>query len=447
MDSLHSFKVTVENGNVKVRAKRSELTESKRTKPMVRYDPENKEVFAIIGGGPSGAVCAETLRQEGYTGRLVVICRENVLPYDRVKLSKQLNFEIEKTQLRSTAFYDQYDIEMKLGVTALSVDTTDKTIALSTNETLKYDKMFIATGSQPTKLPIEGSDLENVMVLRETEDAKQALRLLQPDNEIVILGGSFISMEMAAYSSNKVNKVTVIMRDNLPFKRSFGTEVGERIKAFCEDHGVVFLPKCNVTKCIGKDGVLNAVEINGEYVIKADLLLMGVGAVPNTDFLRDSGIAFHTDGTIIVDRFLKSNKDGVYAGGDIAYAPVYCNFNQPAAIGHFPLAHYHGKIAAMNMMNLETPCRSVPFFWTMLYGKSFRYTGYGQFKTLQIVGSLEELSFIVYYFDDQNRVISMLSVNKDPIVAQYAEWLANGKHLFKHDLEADPLAWTKQKIE
>lgn len=447
LDSIHSFKVTLENGNVKVRAKKSDLLNTKRVKPMRRTSPDNDETYVIIGGGPSGAVCAETIRQEGFEGRVVVICNENYLPYDRVKLSKQLHFEIEKAQLRTASFYDSYDIEMKLGVAAESVDCNEKSISLSNNETLRYDKVFIATGSRPIELEVEGHDLENVVVLRNTEHAKHALKLLLPENEIVILGGSFIGIEMAAYSSTKVGKVTVVMRDDVPYRNSFGFEVGERIKSLCESHGVIFLTKSSITKCIGKDGILTAVEINGEHVIKANLLLLGIGTVPNTDFLRGSGIAMNPNGTIIVDKFMKTNIEDVYAGGDIAYAPVYCNFNQPAAIGHYPLAHYHGKVAAMNMVDHIMPLRSVPFFWTMIYGKSFRYTGYGKHTSLQIEGSLEDLSFVVYYFDEQNRVIGMMSANKDPIVSLYAEWLANGKHLFKHDLEGDPLAWTRQKIE
>lgn len=447
MDSIHSFKVTVENGNVKVRAKRSELAQNKRVKPMTRWLPTNTEVYLIIGGGPSGAVCAETLRQEGFSGQVIIICREKYLPYDRVKLSKQLHFEIEKAQLRTTAFYDEYDIEVRLGTPAVDVNCIEKTVKLSNGEILNYYKLFIATGLRAAKIPIPGNDLENVMVLRDTEHAKQALKLLQPENEVVILGGSFVSIEMAAYCSGKVRKVTVVMRDVVPFKRIFGKEVGERIKMFCEEQGVIFLSKCSITKCIGQGGVLESVEINGEYIMQANLLIMAVGTIPNTDFLKNSGIILNTDGTIIVDRFMKTNVDDVYAGGDIAYAPVYCNFNQSASIGHYPLAHYHGKIAALNMLHRDVPCRSVPFFWTMIYGKSFRYTGYGKFTNLQIVGSLEELSFLVFYFDDQDRVTSMLSVNKDPMVSLYAEWLSNGKHLYKQDVMIDPLAWTSLKIE
>lgn len=447
LDSIHSFKVTVENGNVKVRAKITDLLQHKRMKPMTRALSSATVLFAIVGGGPSGAVCAETLRQEGFNGRVMLICRENYLPYDRVKLSKQLNYDVEKTQLRSAAFYDEYDIEVKLGIPAVGLNGVEKKIRLANGETVIYNKLYIATGVRPAKLEIEGKDLENVLVLRDTEHAKKMLQLLQSTNEIVIVGGGFISIELAAYATGKVKKVTVVMRNIVPFIKTFGKEVGERIKSFCEEQGVLFLPKCAVTKCIGENGILHQVEINDEFTLKADVLVMAVGTFPNTDFLHNSGVILNSDGTIIVDRFMKTNMDDVYAGGDIAYAPVYCNFNQSASVGHYPLAHYHGKIAALNMLHKDVPCRSVPFFWTMIFGKSFRYTGYGKFTNLQIIGSLEELTFVVYYFDEQDRVTSILAANKDPIVSLYAEWLSNGKHLYKSDLSIDPIAWTRLKID
>lgn len=138
--------MSVENDVVKVRAKRGELETSKRTKPMAKYDARDSQSIVVIGGGPSGATCVETLRQEGYTGRLTLVCKENCLPYDRVKVSKTMDFEIEKAEFRTAQFYEENGIEVLRGIEATGVDVTNKTVALSNGNTINYDRLYIATG-------------------------------------------------------------------------------------------------------------------------------------------------------------------------------------------------------------------------------------------------------------------------------------------------------------
>lgn len=362
-DSLPCFQVTVEGGQVKVRAKRSELQSGKRTKPMVRKSSDDERTFVVIGGGPSGAICAETLRQEGFTGRVVMINKEPCLPYDRILVSKTMDFELEKKLLRSEKFYEDNQIETMINTEVTAVDSANRELTLSNGYKIKYDKLYIATGSKARKPAIEGVDLPAVYVLRSNDDAKAVNAQLGPDKHVVVLGVSFIGLEAAAYCVNKVAKVTVIGRGAVPLKESFGQEVGARVMKLFKEKGVEFVMNAGIKRCIGDDDrKLTSVELMDGTILKADICIMGVGSTLYTSFLGNSGLKLNQNGSIDTDNYLETNVPGVYVGGDVANAPVYCNNNEPATIGHYPLAQYHGRIAALNMVGKATELRAVPYF-------------------------------------------------------------------------------------
>ncbi|EDS40960.1 disulfide oxidoreductase [Culex quinquefasciatus] len=443
-DSLPCFKVTVENGKVKVRAKRSELQSGKRTRSMVRKTNDDERTFVVVGGGPSGAICAETLRQEGFTGRVVMINKEPCLPYDRILVSKTMDFELQKKLLRDEKFYEQNEIETMTSTEVTAVNSKDRELSLSNGYKIRYDKIYIATGSKPRKPAIDGVDLPSVYVLRSNDDAKAVNAELGPDKHVVVLGVSFIGLEAAAYCVNKVAKVTVIGRGSVPLKESFGQEVGARVMEMFKEKGVEFVMNSGIKRCIGDDDKkLTSVELMDETIVKADICIMGVGSTLYTSFLENSGIELNQNGSIDTNQYLESNVAGIYVGGDIANAPVYCNNNELATIGHYPLAQYHGKIAALNMVGKQTELKAVPYFWTMLFGKGFRYTGYGMPHETIIEGDLKQLSFVAFYLDAERKVIGMASCGRDPVVSQFAEFLSQGKTLHADQLSPDPFAWTK----
>lgn len=444
-DSIPCYRVNVENGKVKVRAKRSDLQANKRTKNMAKRDPNNDDTYVVVGGGPSGGICVETLRQEGFTGRIVLICKENSLPYDRVKLSKSMDVSINRIEFRNKEFYEEYGIEAMLGVAATHVNSIEKTIALDNGYIIKYDKLYIATGSKAKKIPVPGADLKNVVTVREFTDVNHINSLLSPEKHVIVLGLSFIGLESAAYCVKKVAKVTVVGRDTIPLRHSFGADVGERIKRLFEKEGVEFKMQNNIKRCIDTDGVLSAVELTDGTILQCDVCIMGTGSSFYTDFLKDSGINVNSDGSIDTNVFLQSNVSDVYVGGDIANAPVFSIGNNLATIGHYALAQYHGHVAAKNMAGTETALKAVPFFWTVLFGKSFRYSGFGRPHETRIIGDLEEMKFVAIYLNNEGNVIGMASCQRDPIVSQFAEHQTQGKSIHKRDLEtgSDPFAWTK----
>ncbi|XP_024939599.1 apoptosis-inducing factor 3 isoform X2 [Cephus cinctus] len=447
LDSLPCYQVTVNNkGLVNVRARRKDLELNKRTKTMCKFDAANKKMAVIIGGGPSGATCAETLRQEGFTGRIVMVCKEPILPYDRCKVSKTMDFELEKALLRPQLFYDENKIETKLNVEATALDTNANIVKLSSNEELKYDYLYIATGSKARKPDVPGADLANIFVMRNHADSVGIVSQLSLEKHVVVLGLSFIGMEAAAYCIGKVASVTVVGRDTVPFRAVFGPEIGERAKREHELKGVKFIFGTNIAKFIPNedDTAVKEIELLNGTVLPADIAIMGIGSTFFTEWLKDSSLEMKEDGSIVTDQYLKTNIENVYAGGDIVYAPVYSSNNERAAIGHYPLAHYHGKIAAQNICGKLTPLKAVPFFWTTLFGKSYRYAGYGKADKIKIHGSLDDLKFFTYYFKD-GKVIAMSSVGRDPIVADFANLLYEGRALTEEEVEKDPVAWMRHK--
>lgn len=444
LDSLPCYSVElVEGGGVKVKARKTDLTANKRLKGMCPRDNNNNNVFIIIGGGAAGQVCAETLRQEGFKGRIIMVCGEKFFPYDRIKLSKQLDLSIDKIQLRSEVFYKEHDIEVLLDKKAIKLDTENKKIHLSDGQILNYNATFIATGSIPRRLQVPGSELKNIFTLRSLADANEINSALSPEAKVVVYGSSFIGMEAAAFCASHSGSVTVVGRSKTPFQETLGEAIGVRIAKLFTDKGVNFKMSTTITEIKG-DSTVESVVLSNQEVIPADVVIIGLGSTMATDFLDGSGIDISPSGAIPVNQFLETNCASVFAGGDIAEAPVHAiEGNERVAIGHWGLAHYHGRVAALNMVSKPTPLKTVPFFWTMLFGTSFRYSGYGKgYDDIVSGGDLEGLKF-ASYFCKGDRVIAVVTVGLDPIAAVFAERLNSNEPLTKSMVTANPLNWHK----
>lgn len=285
--------------------------------------------------------------------------------------------------------------------------------------------------------------MKNVVVLRDYAHSVYTNAQLSEDKEIVVLGASFVALEAANYCLNKVKKVTVVIRDVVPFRALLGKEIGEAVMKLFQQKGIHFVVKSGMKKVLSdQNGNVVGAELNDGTVLKADLVIMGVGSSCYTEFLKNSGVALLPDGAIEVNECLETNVSGVFAGGDIAHAPVWSYDNKKATIGHYPLAQYHGRIAALNMLNKRTELKAVPYFWTMLFGKGIRYAGHGKYDDILYYGNVDELKFIAFYLQN-DRVIGASSCSMDPYVSKFAEFLAEGKKLYRQDLEEDMLAWAK----
>lgn len=266
-----------------------------------------------------------------------MVCKESYLPYDRVKVSKAMDVKIDSMLLRTPDFYSEHDIETMVGVEALKLDTKERQVSLSNGFTVKYDKVYVATGSKARLLGVEGGNLSNVVTLNNYSDSSITYGKLASDKHIVVLGVSFVGLEAASYCISRVQKVTVIGRSDVPLQHIFGREIGLAIMKMFEEKGIEFRMSNGIKRCIGENGVLSSVELNSGEVLKADLAIIGIGSLLYTDFLKSSDVAVSADGSVTVDEYLQTNVPDIYAGGDIAHAPVFAIGNKKATIGHYPL--------------------------------------------------------------------------------------------------------------
>ena len=347
-----------------------------------------------------------------------------------------MDIALETIQFRSAEFYDEYGIETMLGVEATKLETANNTVVCSNGDMFKFDKIFIATGCRAHKPPINGADLGNVVTIRDHAETIEITKKINNEMNVVCLGSSFVSLEAASYLVSKVKSVTLVGRENVPLKASFGEKIGERILKLFTDNGVTMIMHSGIVDIISNtDGNVSQVQLKDGSKIKCDLLIMGTGTRYYTDFLKESGVTLNANGSVDTDMQLMTNIPNVYVGGDIANAPVYSVGNHRATIGHYQLAQYHGHVAGINMAGAKVEkLHAVPFFFTMVFGKGFRYAGYGNYTDVLITGDLENLKFVAYFLNEHDTVVAVASCNRDPIVSQFAELQSQGKRVHRCDI-------------
>uniref|UniRef100_A0A3Q1HNG3 Rieske domain-containing protein n=1 Tax=Anabas testudineus TaxID=64144 RepID=A0A3Q1HNG3_ANATE len=431
LDSLPTFQILLKPFQA--------LQSQKRSKPMARCSAviNSSTGFShvvIIGSGPAGLVCAETLRQEGFTDRIVMCTMDRHPPYDRPKLSKSLDSTAEQLRLRSMEFLQDHDIELLTEKEAVAIDVKTRSVTFEDGLRMEYRKLFIATGSKPRPMNYKGKEVKNVFHLRTPEDANSIARLANNKNAVIV-GTSFVGMEVAAALTDKAHSVSVIGIESVPFKKALGEKVGKAIMKLFEANRVKFYMLNEVSEMIGHHGQLKEVVLKSGKVLRADVCVVGAGSVPATDFLKLSSIHMDSKGFITVNKMMQTNCDGVFAGGDVVMFPFPPRNNKKVNIPHWQMAHVHGRVAALSMMGRATEIKTVPYFWSAMFGKTIRYAGYGDgFDDVIIQGDLDELRFVAFYTRSEE-VVAVASMNYDPIVSRVAEVLGSGKTIKKRDVE------------
>ncbi|KAK3582946.1 hypothetical protein CHS0354_019953 [Potamilus streckersoni] len=440
LDSLPKFQVEVSNGKVKIRADKSALATSKRQKAMCKASAVNQKSVVIIGGGPASVSCVETLRQEGFQGKITLVSKDKYLPYDRIKLSKAMDTAPEAIALRNKDFYSSNDITVQTNKEVKSVSASSKSVKFADGSSLKFDSLLIATGGRPRVLPIPGADLKNVYILRTPDDAN-AIAQNAKGKKVVIIGSSFIGLEVAAFMSGKAQSVDVIARGTEPLENVFGREIGSMLRKMHEEKGVKFHFESGIKEFLGKNGFVSEAVLSNGTKLPADVCILGVGVVPATEFLKDSGIKMTDRGFIPVNQFMQTDQPDIFAAGDIVEFPLFTVGGKDVNIQHWQMAHAHGRNAALNIVGKKHGIKSVPFFWTVMYGKSVRYTGYGPgYDDVVVHGEINAQKFVAFYTKG-NEVVAVASMNFDPIVSQAAEMMQAGKKIMKSDVLKDPTAW------
>lgn len=440
LDSLPCYKTKVEDGNVYVSISKKFLKVTKRVKEMCSVAPDIKHTILLIGGGPASLVCAETLRQNCYQGRVVIITKDSLPPIDKPKLSKALNVDSISILLRSDDFYQQYGIEVWTQKEVVSVNPANKEVKMSDGTLQRYDQLLISTGCRARPLTCPGSDLKGVKLLETYKDAKELYGSCL-GQKVVVTGASFIGMEVASYFSDKAASVAVVGTTRYPYERALGPEIGQLSMQMLEEKNVKFHMSDQVTEIRGEDGKVKEVVLKSGAVLEADVVIAGIGVIPNSDLLAGSGVEVDSRKAVIVDKFMRTNIPDVFAAGDVTSFPLTIRGDQMVNIAHWQMSQAHGKVAALNMLKKSTKIESVPFFWTVLLGKSFRYTGYGEgYTEIIFKGKVEERKFLAFYIKD-DVVVAAASLMFDPAVAQIAELMANGQILTKAQAQAEDLSW------
>lgn len=418
LNSLPRYEVLLRGDDVVV--KLPEKLVKSRIPEMVSLDStRDPRTFVILGAGAAGNAAAQSLRQNGYMGKILMISQEPDLPYDRPNLDKdylQGEAKDEWMPLRSAKFYQNRGIELMLGKRVTKVDAATKTISFESGEDLTYDKLLLATGGVPRKLGIPGEMLPNIFTLRSYEDSRSIVKACEKAARAVIVGASFIGLEAAASLRKRGLQVAVVAPEATPFERVFGSEIGTMLRQFHEENGVSFHLGASVEKFEGADTV-SAVLLKNGIRIEADLVLIGIGVKPNTDYLQ--GVARENDGSIKTDAYFRA-AEGLYAAGDIVRFRDW-RFGEYIRIEHWRTAEQQGRDAALNMAGKSTPNMNVPFFWTKQGNLGIRYVGHAQsWDEIIYHGDVSAGEFLAFYIRN-NEVHAVAGCKRDKQMAAILE--------------------------
>jgi len=327
----------------------------------------------IVGGGAAGLAAVETLRSQGYAGALTMVCDEPELPYDRPPLSKQVltgAWDVERTRFREAAHYADLGIRLVRG-RAGALDADGRTVYLSDGYPLRFDGLIIATGVRPRRLP-GGHDLAGVHVLRDHPDVAALRGAFASAPAVVIVGGGFLGMEVAAAARGLGLDVTVIEPLAQPMVRQVGPAIGAEVARLHREHGVDLRTGIGVTGLEGDGGVVTGVALTDGSVVPAECVLVSIGAVPATDWLRTSGLAIG-DG-VECDEFCRA-APGIYAAGDVA-SWVNPRYQRRMRVEHRMNATEQGRAAAVNLLKGDVqPFAPVPYFWSDQYNVKLQVHG------------------------------------------------------------------------
>ena len=403
----------------------------------------NDRTFVIVGASLAGAKAAETLRAEGFDERVVLIGAEHERPYERPPLSKDyLRGEVDRetVYVHPDGFYAEHDIELRLGRTAVSLNTAARELALDDGKRLCYDRLLLTIGAEPRRLSIPGSELDGVLYLRSVGDCDALRGRLDRGGMVVVIGDGWIGAEVAASARQRGLEVTVIDPLTVPLERVLGTEVGAVYRDIHLDHGVQMLMGTGVEAFEGGTAVERVRTTDGRE-LACDFVVVGVGVQPRTGLAAQAGLA--VDNGILVDEHLQTRAPGVFAAGDAANAhhPFY---GERIRVEHWANALHQGPIAARAMLGEPDVYDRLPYFFSDQYDVGMEYAGFARtWDRVVFRGDPATREFIAFWLVE-DRMVAGMNVNVwdviDPIQRLIAERVAvDDRRLVDPDVSLEDL--------
>ncbi|MFE9445993.1 NAD(P)/FAD-dependent oxidoreductase [Streptomyces sp. NPDC006602] len=395
--------------------------------------------FVIVGAGLAGAKAAQTLREEGFDGPIVLLGEENERPYERPPLSKGYLLgkdERDTVYVHPSQWYAEHDVDLRLGATVTAIDPSGHEVALADGSRLGYAKLLLTTGSSPRRLPVPGADLDGVHYLRRLADSDRIKKSFESASRIAVIGAGWIGLETAAAARTAGLEVTVLEAAELPLLRVLGREVSQIFADLHTDHGVDLRFCVQVAEITGTGGRANGVLLADGSRIDADAVIVGVGITPNTQLATAAGL--DVDNGIRVDAHLRTSHPHIYAAGDVASA-FHPLLGKHIRVEHWANALNQPQTAAKAILGQDVTYDRVPYFFTDQYDLGMEYTGYvepGGYDQVVFRGRTETREFIAFWLAE-SRVLAGMNVNvwdvTDPIRA-----LVTSRHQIDPARLADP---------
>jgi 3-phenylpropionate/trans-cinnamate dioxygenase ferredoxin reductase subunit len=388
-------------------------------------------IYLIVGASLAGAKAAETLRSEGFDGRVILLGSETERPYERPPLSKGYLLGKEDKSViyvHEEGWYAGHEVDLRLGVTAASLDPAGRTVTTAEGESIGYDRLLLATGSSPRRLNIPGADRDGVLYLRSVGDSERLAAAFQGGGRVVTVGAGWIGLEVTAAAREAGCEVTVVEPEPTALYRALGSELGEMFADLHREHGVEFRFGESVSELRGPAGRVGEVITSSGAALPADIVVVGIGAVPNTVLAADAGLEIANG--VVADAALRTSDPGIYAAGDLAnsYHPL---FARRVRVEHWANALNSGPAAAKSMLGQDVTYDPVPYFFSDQYDLGMATAGLpepGTYDQVLYRGDRPGREFIAFWLAD-GAVVAGMNINVWDVSDDIQALIRSGKHV------------------
>lgn len=377
-------------------------------KPRGKGPVDAPDRIVIVGGGAAGFAAAQMLRRQEFRGSIVMLSNDTVSPIDRPNLSKEYlagSAPEDWLPLSPDSFYAEAGIDLRLNTEVLSINTKARNVVIAGAGDIPFDRLLLATGAEPVKLPIPGADQPHVHTLRTLTDCRAIIGSLNGTRRALVIGASFIGLEVAAALLARDVEVHVVAPEQRPMERVLGSDMGEFIRALHEEQGVIFHLGDTVVAIDGKRAILRSGS-----VLEADVVVVGVGVRPRLGLAERAGLSLERG--VTVNAYLETSIAGIYAAGDIARWPDP-HSGENIRVEHWVVAERQGQTAARNMLGLRETFDAVPFFWSTHYDVRINYVGHAEtWDEIALESGIAARDCLLTY-KRKGRVAAIASINRD----------------------------------